>query len=50
MKALRYAPQHEWIKVESGNTYICPVGTPRDLPESELRKVCVVESDNPQNN
>ena len=50
MKAIRFAPQQTWIKVNSGNTYICPVGTPKNLPESELKKRCVIESDNPQNN
>jgi hypothetical protein len=41
-----------WIKSESGNTYLCPVGALRDLEsmtDEHLRKVCMEESANPQN-
>jgi hypothetical protein len=42
----------KWVKAESGTSYLCPVkslqrlGTPN---EEDLKKVCVDESDNPQN-
>ena len=40
----------EWIRAASGTTYLCPVG--QDLSsasEEELRRLCVNESENPQN-
>ncbi len=39
-----------WVKAESGNTYLCPAGEDfRGASESELRARCVNESHNPQN-
>lgn len=43
----------EWIKSkESGTSYLCPVGSIKDkntASEEDLKKVCVDESNNPQN-
>ena len=41
----------KWIKVESGNTYLCPadLSGASELTEEELRQVCVDESQNPEN-
>jgi len=39
-----------WVKAESGTTYLCPIG--EDLSgasEDELRVRCLNESENPQN-
>ncbi|MEE4270560.1 MAG: hypothetical protein V2I67_02730 [Thermoanaerobaculales bacterium] len=39
-----------WIKSDSGSTYLCPAG--RNLTgasDEELRALCVEESSNPQN-
>ena len=49
MTARRFYPQTRWIKAESGNTYICPVGVPENATEEELKRYCVNESENPQN-
>jgi hypothetical protein len=39
-----------WVKAESGNTYLCPAGEDfRNMSEDELRSRCVIESHNPQN-
>ena len=42
----------QWIKAESGNTYLCPVNALsriEDPSEDQLRLICVDESENPQN-
>ena len=43
----------KWVQSdESGESYLCPVDVLKDLKnasEEELRRYCVVESDNPQN-
>lgn len=42
----------KWIKAQSGNTYLCPVDALTRLEnpsEEDLKKICVDESDNPQN-
>ena len=42
----------KWIKADSGNTYLCPVDALEriDSPsESQLKMICVDESQNPQN-
>jgi hypothetical protein len=42
----------QWIKAESGNTYLCPTSSLKriDNPtEEDLKKICVDESQNPQN-
>ena len=42
----------KWVKANSGNTYLCPIGAFKagDKPsEDQLRSQCVVESHNPQN-
>ena len=42
----------KWIKAESGNTYLCPVASLERLEqmtEEDLKKICVDESSNPQN-
>lgn len=42
----------KWIKVESGNTYLCPVDALDKLKtptEEQLKLICVDESLNPQN-
>ena len=41
-----------WIKASSGNTYLCPADAFRGVEnpaESELQRLCVDESENPQN-
>ena len=39
-----------WIKAESGNTYLCPTGEDfSNASEDELRARCLDESQNPQN-
>ena len=41
-----------WIKAESGNTYICSVDALNGInnpTEDDLRRLCVEESNNPQN-
>lgn len=39
-----------WVKTESGNTYLCPAGEDfSGASEGELRARCVNESHNPQN-
>lgn len=44
---------YEWIQSEStGVSYLCPVGSIKDkrkATDKELKKVCVDESANPQN-
>ena len=42
----------QWIKAESGTTYLCPVEALKriDNPnEDQLKMICVDESQNPQN-
>jgi hypothetical protein len=44
---------YEWIKSKkSGTSYLCPVGSITDkesATDEDLKKVCVDESTNPQN-
>ena len=42
----------KWIKAESGMTYLCPttaLGRLENPSEADLKKICVDESENPQN-
>jgi hypothetical protein len=42
----------KWIKGSSGSTYLCPVDALSKIKtpsEEDLRKICVEESSNPQN-
>ena len=40
----------QWVKSESGNTFLCPVGEDvTGLSDDELRSRCLEESHNPQN-
>ena len=42
----------QWIKSESGSTYLCPVEALKRLEnptEEQLKLICVDESMNPQN-
>lgn len=42
----------KWIKADSGNTYLCPVASLdklQSMTEEDLKKICVEESANPQN-
>jgi hypothetical protein len=42
----------KWIKGDSGRTYLCPVNKLEELKnptEEDLKRICVDESDNPQN-
>lgn len=42
----------QWVKGRSGTTYLCPVASLKRLAkptEEDLKKICVDESDNPQN-
>jgi hypothetical protein len=42
----------KWVKGGSGNTYLCPVNALDriDSPsEDDLKRICVDESENPQN-
>jgi hypothetical protein len=42
----------QWIKSDSGNTYLCPVESLKrldDPSEEQLKMICVDESMNPQN-
>lgn len=42
----------KWVKGESGNTYLCPTSALARLQkptEEDLKKICVDESKNPQN-
>jgi hypothetical protein len=42
----------QWIKCDSGNTYLCPVESLKRLEnrnEEQLKLICVDESMNPQN-
>ena len=39
-----------WVKAESGTTYLCPIGEDfSGASEEELRARCINESHNPQN-
>jgi hypothetical protein len=44
----------KWVKAESGTSYLCPLaaldrlGAPNPT-EEDLKKICVDESQNPQN-
>lgn len=43
---------HEWIKSESGETWICPIGAMKGIEnptEEQLSRLCVNESYNPEN-
>jgi hypothetical protein len=42
----------KWVKGESGNTYLCPLDTTKNiehLTEEQLKSMCVNESLNPHN-
>ena len=41
----------KWIKSSSGNSYLCPAGTEisKNASDEELRRLCVEESNNPEN-
>ena len=44
----------KWVKAESGTSYLCPVKAFERLgsakpKEEDLKKICVDESQNPQN-
>ena len=42
----------QWIKAQSGATYLCPVESLKRLKnptEGQLKMICVDESQNPQN-
>ena len=42
----------QWIKSDSGTTYLCPVASLQRLDnptEEQLKLICVDESENPQN-
>ncbi len=42
----------QWVKGESGTTYLCPVNALKRLSnpsDADLKKICVDESQNPQN-
>ncbi|MBW2523972.1 MAG: hypothetical protein JRI23_07350 [Deltaproteobacteria bacterium] len=42
----------KWVKAESGTSYLCPAAAYGRLTspnEDDLKKICVDESDNPQN-
>lgn len=42
----------KWVKGESGMTYLCPMDALKKLDkpsEQDLKKICVDESRNPQN-
>jgi hypothetical protein len=44
----------KWVKAESGTSYLCPVAAFERLGtesprEDDLKKICVDESKNPQN-
>ena len=42
----------QWIKSDSGATYLCPVAALKrleDPTEEQLKMICVDESENPQN-
>lgn len=39
-----------WVKAESGTTYLCPIGEDfSGASEDELKTRCINESHNPQN-
>ena len=42
----------EWVRSKkSGNSYLCPAGIKisKDASDEELRRLCVEESNNPEN-
>jgi len=42
----------KWVKAASGTSYLCPVAAYERMSnpkEEELKKICVDESQNPQN-
>ncbi len=44
----------KWVKADSGTSYLCPLPAFKRLgtenpSESDLKKICVDESQNPQN-
>ena len=43
---------YKWVKATSGNTYLCPVDSLKEMSnpsEDDLRSICVDESMDPQN-
>lgn len=52
VKAIKQEIALKWIKADSGNTYLCPVAALNKLQsptEEDLKKICIDESLNPQN-
>jgi len=52
-KAYKKDLGYNWVKAESGNTYLCPIGSMeggKKKSEKYLRQHCIDESANPQNN
>jgi hypothetical protein len=50
-KARKITLGYNWVKAESGTTYLCPIGENLSgASEDELRARCLDESHNPQNN
>jgi len=52
MSTKKYRKGFEWIRAESGTSYLCPVGAITDknkATEAQLRELCVDESQNPHN-
>jgi len=52
LKAFTREVNVKWVKGESGTTYLCPVAALERLgspTEADLKKICVDESENPQN-
>jgi len=42
----------KWVKADSGTSYLCPLAALERLGnanEEDLKKICVDESENPQN-
>lgn len=52
MKSYKQELSVQWIKAESGNTYLCPVKALERLKnpnEEQLKMICVDESQDPHN-
>ena len=50
-KAYKKELSVQWIKGDSGNTYLCPVDALKKIDnptEEQLKLICVDESQNPQ--
>jgi hypothetical protein len=50
-KAYKKELSVQWIKADSGNTYLCPVDALKKIDnptEEQLKLICVDESQNPQ--